>query len=71
MSLDKAIQSGKEKREMYRRDKAIDASCRNHGDDPWAKHSRLHSNDLRRQIADEQLKEYMKEYGNGEESCKE
>ena len=31
MSLDKAINSGKEKRKPYRGSKAIDVSCRNHG----------------------------------------
>jgi hypothetical protein len=31
MSLDKAIKYGKEKREQYRRSKAFDQSCRNHG----------------------------------------
>ena len=35
MSLDKAIKSGKEHRKPYRRAKAIDPSCRNHGSDPW------------------------------------
>lgn len=31
MSLDKAIAHGKEKRKPYRGAKAIDRSCRNHG----------------------------------------
>lgn len=35
MSLDKAIQHGKEKRKPYRGAKAIDPSCRNHGNCPW------------------------------------
>lgn len=34
MSLDKAIASGKENRKPYRRGKAIDGSCRNHGSCP-------------------------------------
>ena len=35
MSLDKAIESGKEMRKPYRKAKAIDPSCRNHGNCPW------------------------------------
>lgn len=31
MSNDKAIHSGKEKRKVYRKSKAFDSSCRNHG----------------------------------------
>ena len=31
MSLDKAIASGKEHRKPYRKSKAFDRSCRNHG----------------------------------------
>lgn len=35
MSLDKAIEHGKERREQYRGAKAVDCSCRNHGGCPW------------------------------------
>lgn len=35
MSLDKAIKSGKEHRKPYRRAKAVDPTCRNHGTCPW------------------------------------
>lgn len=31
MSLDKAIENGKEKRKSYKGAKAIDCTCRNHG----------------------------------------
>ena len=34
MTLDKAIAHGKEKRKPYRKSKAIDRSCRNHGSCP-------------------------------------
>lgn len=37
MSLDKAIQHGKEHRKPYRGAKAIDPWCRNHGGDDWSK----------------------------------
>ena len=42
MSLDKAIEHGKEKRKPYRGAKAIDYTCRNHGSCDWCKGNRLH-----------------------------
>lgn len=42
MSLDKAIQHGKEKRKPYRGVKAWDVTCRNHGGCPWCKMKREH-----------------------------
>jgi len=41
MSLDKAIKAGKEKRKLYRGAKAVDHSCRNHGDCPYCANNRL------------------------------
>lgn len=40
MSLDKAIESGKEHRKMYRGSKAIAHSCRNHGGCDWCLENR-------------------------------
>ena len=42
MSLDKAIEHGKEKRKPYRGAKAIDCTCRNHGSCTWCRDNRLH-----------------------------
>lgn len=42
MSLDKAIESGKEHREPYRGAKRIDRTCRNHGSCEWCKGNRMH-----------------------------
>lgn len=42
MSLDKAIEHGKEKRKPYRGSKAFDHTCRNHGSCEWCKQNRLH-----------------------------
>lgn len=42
MSLDKAIEHGKEKRKPYRGAKAVDCICRNHGSCPWCRANRLH-----------------------------
>lgn len=35
MSLEKAIKSGKVKREPYRKGKSVSARCRNHGGCTW------------------------------------
>lgn len=42
MSLDKAIKSGKEHRNPYRRAKAVDPTCRNHGTCPYCEGNRLY-----------------------------
>ena len=42
MSLDKAIEHGKEKRKKYRGSKAIDVTCRNHGSCLWCVRNRKH-----------------------------
>lgn len=42
MSLDKAIEHGKEYRKPYRGSKAIDRTCRNHGSCEWCKSNRTH-----------------------------
>lgn len=41
MSLDKAIQHGKEHRKAYRGAKAVDRTCRNHGSDEWERSNRM------------------------------
>lgn len=57
MSLDKAILSGKEHRQMYRGAKAIDCTCRNHGSCAWCQGNRTYKNDRRELAADQQIKE--------------
>lgn len=42
MSLDKAIEHNKEHRRQYRGAKAIDKSCRNHGDCPYCQGNRTY-----------------------------
>jgi len=62
MSLDKAIQSGKERRKPYRKAKAIDYSCRNHGSCPYCRNGRLRHHKLQEvldQEAEEELKLYL------------
>jgi len=43
MSLDKAIEHKKEKRKPYRKSKAFDRTCCNHGSCPWCEGNRLHA----------------------------
>ena len=42
MSLDKAIEHGKEKRKPYRGSKSFDYTCRNHGGCDWCRENRQH-----------------------------
>ena len=42
MSLDKAIEHGKEKRKPYRGSKSFDNTCRNHGGCDWCRKNRQH-----------------------------
>ena len=42
MSLNKAIESGKEKRRPYSGAKAVDCTCRNHGSCSWCRKNRLY-----------------------------
>ena len=61
MSLDKAIEHGKEHRKPYYGSKNFDKSCRNHGGCPWCEENRKYKNLKREQEAMAQLEELMKE----------
>lgn len=58
MSLDKAIQHGKERRKEYRGWKAYDPSCRNHGSDEWFVANRKYKYKKREAKLDSALEEY-------------
>lgn len=60
MSLDKAVQHGKEYRKPYTVGKAIDRTCRNHGSCDYCRENRLHASKVQQEIADAKLKEYEK-----------
>jgi len=47
MALNKAIASGKEKRQPYRKAKTIDKQCRNHGTCRWCSGNRQHNSKKR------------------------
>jgi hypothetical protein len=57
MSFDNAIKHGKTRRKPYKGGKAVDLSCRNHGGCPICEGNRLHSDKMREQASEEQLKE--------------
>lgn len=61
MSLDKAIEHGKEKRKQYRGAKSVDPSCRNHGTCPWDKSNRMIDTLKQREMLDNDLKEFSEE----------
>lgn len=63
MSLDKAIQYGKENRKRYKGAKAVDTSCRNHGSCDYCKGNRIHKNQKRKLSAEEELQQYEEQYG--------
>ena len=50
MSLNKAIKYGKEWRKPYRKSKAFDNTCRNHGSCSWCRNNRLHKHRKREPI---------------------
>lgn len=58
MSLDKAIEHGKERRKAYCGAKAVDSSCRNHGGCQWCRENRMHKNNKRELKAEWEIREY-------------
>lgn len=48
MSLNKAIEHGKEHRKAYRKSKVFDKTCRNHGGCPYCESNRKHSTEVRK-----------------------
>ena len=58
MSLEEAIEHGKEKRKPYIGAKAIDYTCRNHGGCEWCKGNRTYKNDKKELGQKQELEEY-------------
>lgn len=58
MSLDKAIEHGKEHRKEYRVSKAIDKTCRNHGGCEWCEENRKHKYLVKEVVMKERMKEF-------------
>ena len=57
MSLDKAIEHGKEKRKPYTGSKAFDCSCRNHGTCSWC----LSNRTIQQQKVEESTRQALEE----------
>ena len=58
MGLSKSIESGKERRKKYRKSKAFDRSCRNHGGCDYCKGNRQLKNKKRELSANEQIENF-------------
>ena len=56
MSLNKAIEHGKEKRKPYYKNKKIDPSCRNHGSCKWCEENRTYKNRKRMVVDKDEIK---------------
>jgi len=54
MSMERSINSGKDRRKPYRGSESVDSSCRNHGSCPWCKGNRKHKNIRRSPILSEE-----------------
>ena len=61
MSLNKAIEHGKEKRKPYYRSKRFDRSCRNHGGCPYCLDNRFHSTKVKEEACKQQVEESIYE----------
>lgn len=59
MSLNKAIEHGKEKRKPYTGSKAIDKTCRNHGGCSWCEENRKYKYTKQEEGMDERIREWM------------
>jgi len=63
MSLDRSINTGKEKRRPYYGSQLFDYSCRPHGSCPWCLRNRMHKRRVGEQSADEAIREAAKAGG--------
>lgn len=61
MSLDKAIEHGKEKRKPYYRSGRFDPTCRPHGGCPYCRRNRKHKHKKKESACKDQEKEYIQE----------
>ena len=61
MSLDKAIEHGKEKRKPYTGSKSIDKTCRNHGGCSWCEENRKYQSNREIERCEKELEEFYEE----------
>lgn len=62
MSMDKAIQHGKEYRKPYHGAKAVDSTCRNHGSCPYCEGNRMYHNKKELERTDSEMREMEETY---------
>ena len=63
MSLDEAIEHGKEHRRKYSGAKAVDPTCRNHGSCEWCLANRQYASRKKEEAAENMLREYNASIG--------
>lgn len=61
VSLEKAIEHGKERRRPYRGSRRFDRGCRNHGTCGWCEDNRTYANRRRLAAAEAKMNDYQKE----------
>ena len=61
MSLNKGIDSGKERRKQYRDSRLFDVTCRNHGSCGWCEKNRTHNARKAEYASLEALRTYLNE----------
>lgn len=61
MSMNKAIEHGKEHRKPYRRAQAVDTTCRNHGSCIYCQRNRMHRTIRELERTDEEMQEAEEE----------
>lgn len=66
MSLEKAIRSGKEHRKLYRRAKAVDVQCRNHGKCEYCQGNRHYQENKQQERCDREIADWQKEQLNND-----
>lgn len=60
MSLNKAIEHGKEYRKLYTGGKSVDRTCQNHGSCEWCKENRLYQQNKADEASRQALEENKK-----------
>jgi len=68
MSLDKAIEHGKEHRKPYRESERFDRSCRNHGKCGYCEGNRKHNEEKKKCACKAQLDDLDSEHGTQKEN---
>lgn len=62
MSLNKAIEHGKEHRREYTGGKALDKTCRNHRGCEWCRGNRTYRTNQKEESCRQRIKEYEEEW---------